>query len=54
MVCGYDVSTKDATGTKRRAILLSALAGSTYRLAADLALPKELQEVPYEDILGCW
>ncbi|XP_045541460.1 uncharacterized protein K02A2.6-like [Papilio machaon] len=42
----------DATGVKRRAILLSALSEGTYKLAADLALPKELNEVPYEDILG--
>jgi hypothetical protein len=41
----------DPTGTKRRAILLSALADSTYKLAEDLALPKEIGEVPYEDIL---
>ncbi|XP_045536272.1 uncharacterized protein K02A2.6-like [Papilio machaon] len=41
----------DATGVKRRAILLSALTEGTYKLAADLALPKELHEVPYEDIL---
>ncbi|XP_013140045.1 PREDICTED: uncharacterized protein LOC106104514, partial [Papilio polytes] len=41
----------DATGVKRRAILLSAFSESTYKLASDLALPKELQEVPYPDIL---
>ncbi|XP_061715253.1 uncharacterized protein K02A2.6-like [Cydia pomonella] len=43
--------TKDAGGQKRRAILLSALSDGTYKLAADLALPKELQSVPYEDIV---
>lgn len=41
----------DESGTKRRAILLSALADGTYKLAADLALPKNLQNVPYEDII---
>lgn len=46
------VETKDATGVKRRAILLSALSESTYKLAADLARPKELQEVPFEDIVN--
>lgn len=44
--------TKDTAGTKRRAILLSALSDGTYKLAADLALPKQLQDVPYEDIVG--
>ncbi|XP_063362806.1 uncharacterized protein K02A2.6-like [Cydia amplana] len=41
----------DAQGQKRRAILLSALNESSYELAAHLALPKDVQEVPYEDIL---
>lgn len=41
----------DTEGTKRRAILLSALSEGTYKLAADLALPKKLQNVPYEDIV---
>lgn len=41
----------DSTGIKRRAILLSALSDSTHKLAADLALPKLLQDVPYDDIL---
>ncbi|XP_045541427.1 uncharacterized protein K02A2.6-like [Papilio machaon] len=41
----------DATGVKRRAILLSAFSEGTYKLASDLALPKELQQVPYPDIL---
>ncbi|XP_049868244.1 uncharacterized protein LOC126368362 [Pectinophora gossypiella] len=35
---------------KKRAILLSALSDGTYRLAADLALPKQLPNLPYEDI----
>ncbi|KAL0872183.1 hypothetical protein ABMA27_004590 [Loxostege sticticalis] len=34
----------DKSGTKRRAILLSALTESTYKLASDLALPKELDQ----------
>ncbi|XP_073967332.1 uncharacterized protein [Choristoneura fumiferana] len=42
---------EDATGTKKRAILLSALSESTYKLAANLALPKDVANVPYEDIL---
>ncbi|XP_048000180.1 uncharacterized protein LOC125237222 [Leguminivora glycinivorella] len=41
----------DAQGQKRRAILLSALNESSYEVAAHLALPKDVQEVPYEDIL---
>ncbi|XP_072941351.1 uncharacterized protein [Epargyreus clarus] len=41
----------DATGKKRKAILLSALSEGTYRLATDLALPKKVQNVPYEDLL---
>ncbi|XP_063374893.1 uncharacterized protein K02A2.6-like [Cydia amplana] len=40
----------DTTGAKRRAILLSALGEATYKLAADLALPKLLHDLPYEDI----
>lgn len=43
--------TSDAAGVKRRAILLSALSEPTYKLAADLARPKELQSVPFEDVL---
>ncbi|XP_037298023.1 uncharacterized protein LOC119190345 [Manduca sexta] len=42
---------KDPAGVKRRAILLSALSDGTYQLTADLALPKQLTQVPYEDIL---
>ncbi|KAJ8713190.1 hypothetical protein PYW08_008494 [Mythimna loreyi] len=41
----------DAAGTRRRAILLSALNDGTYKLAADLALPKDVQEVPYEELV---
>ncbi|CAK1597910.1 unnamed protein product [Parnassius mnemosyne] len=44
-------NTTDPSGKKRRAILLSALSEGTYRLAENLALPKDVQEVPYEDIL---
>lgn len=43
--------TTDAAAVKRRAILLSTLSDGTYKLAADLALPKDLQQVPYLDIL---
>ncbi|XP_062529124.1 uncharacterized protein LOC101739388 isoform X1 [Bombyx mori] len=47
-----DISrTSDPAGIKRRAILLSALTDATYKLAADLAVPKTLTDVPYEDIL---
>lgn len=41
----------DPTGTKRKAILLSALSEGTYKLVSDLALPKSVETVPYEDIL---
>lgn len=44
--------TTDAEGTKRRAILLSALSDDAYKLAADLVLPKELKDVPFEDIVS--
>ncbi|XP_049874494.1 uncharacterized protein K02A2.6-like [Pectinophora gossypiella] len=43
--------TEDRTKEKRRAILLSTLNDGTYKLASDLALPKELTGVPYDDIL---
>lgn len=36
---------------KKRAILLSALSDGTYKLASDLALPKQLETVPFEDII---
>lgn len=36
---------------KQRAVLLSALSEGTFKLAADLALPKDLKNVPYEDIV---
>lgn len=42
----------DAQGQKRRAILLSALTESSYELTAHLALPKDIQEVPYEDVIS--
>ncbi|XP_063534924.1 uncharacterized protein LOC134744907 [Cydia strobilella] len=45
-------NTKDATGIKRRAILLTALKEETYKLTADLVLPKQLDSVPYEDIVA--
>ena len=41
----------DSSGVKQRAILLSALSEATYQLAVNLALPKEIQAVPFEDIL---
>lgn len=44
-------SQSDGVGIKRRAILLSALTDGTYKLAADLAIPKDLQDVPYNDII---
>lgn len=43
---------KESEACKKRAILLSALSESTYKLAADLALPRELHNVPYEDIVN--
>lgn len=47
-----DIGAKtDGEGVKRRAILLSALADNTYKLTADLALPRKLEEVAYEEIL---
>lgn len=42
----------DREGTKQRAILLSALTDATYKLATDLALPRNLQEVPYDEIIN--
>ncbi|XP_026322974.1 uncharacterized protein K02A2.6-like [Hyposmocoma kahamanoa] len=48
-----DIDAKeDPKGNKRRAILLSALAESIYKLVADLALPKAIEDVPYEGILS--
>ncbi|XP_028167336.1 uncharacterized protein LOC114357761 isoform X2 [Ostrinia furnacalis] len=49
---GVDDAVTDSEGTRRRAILLSALCDSTYKLVQDLALPKKLENVPYEDILS--
>ncbi|KAJ0172128.1 hypothetical protein K1T71_012101 [Dendrolimus kikuchii] len=47
-----DINVKtDAEGSKRRAILLSALSDGSYKLAADLAVPQDLQEVAYDTIL---
>ncbi|KAJ8710409.1 hypothetical protein PYW07_009775 [Mythimna separata] len=45
------VPKNDAAGAKRRAILLSALSDGTDKLASDLAQPKDIQEVPYDDIV---
>ncbi|XP_049881883.1 uncharacterized protein LOC126377878 isoform X2 [Pectinophora gossypiella] len=41
----------DKAKVKRRAILLSALSESTYKLASDLALPSNVEELDYERIL---
>lgn len=41
----------DKAKVKRRAILLSALSESTYKLASDLALPSNVEELEYENIL---
>ncbi|XP_026731397.1 uncharacterized protein LOC113496404 [Trichoplusia ni] len=41
----------DPTGDKRKAILLSALTEGTYKLVTDLVLPKDVVDVPYEDLL---
>lgn len=43
--------TSDPEGVKRRAILLSALSDRTYRVAVNLALPDEIQDVPFNDIM---
>ncbi|XP_026327853.1 uncharacterized protein K02A2.6-like [Hyposmocoma kahamanoa] len=42
----------DPEGKRRKAILLSALTEGTYKLATDLTLPKEIDDVPYEDLLN--
>lgn len=42
----------DSTGSKRKAILLSALTEGTYKLATDLVLPKGIENVPYADLLN--
>ncbi|XP_047995657.1 uncharacterized protein LOC125233634 [Leguminivora glycinivorella] len=41
----------DKAQVKRRAILISALAESTYRLASNLALPDTLEEKGYSDVV---
>lgn len=41
----------DKAKIKRRAIILSALSESTYKLANNLALPKRIEEVDYDQIL---
>lgn len=47
---GIDETT-DKGGVKRRAILLSALNDSTYRLASNLVLPKTLDAVEFQEVL---
>ncbi|CAG9789736.1 unnamed protein product [Diatraea saccharalis] len=42
----------DPTGIKRRAVLFSALNEDTYKFTADLALPKEIHNVPFDDIVA--
>lgn len=44
------VADTDKAGTKRRAILLSNLAESTYKLVRDLALPKEVGSLSYGEV----
>ncbi|XP_047021967.1 uncharacterized protein LOC124639305 [Helicoverpa zea] len=44
--------TTDASGKKRKAILLSALTEGTYKLTTDLVRPKDIENVPYEDLLS--
>lgn len=41
----------DKLKVKRRAVLLSALSESTFKLARDLALPKKLEEVDFSEIV---
>lgn len=41
----------DKSSAKRRAILLSSLAETTYRLACDLALPKEVGTLAYGEVV---
>lgn len=41
----------DKAGTKRRAILLSSLSESTYKLVRDLASPKKMDTLNYKEIL---
>ncbi|KAL0902232.1 hypothetical protein ABMA27_000152 [Loxostege sticticalis] len=42
---------KDKSKVKRRAILLSAFSETTYKLASNLVLPKNLEEVEFDDII---
>lgn len=42
---------QDKGKVKRRAILLSALSEATYKLASDLALPKKVDEIEYDELL---
>ncbi|KAI5633993.1 hypothetical protein NE865_13288 [Phthorimaea operculella] len=41
----------DKASVKRRAILLSSLAENTYRLVRDLALPKDVGTISYDDVI---
>lgn len=45
------VADSDKAGTKRRAILLSNLAESTYKLVRDLAVPKEVGTLSYDEVV---
>lgn len=42
---------KDKSKVKRRALLLSALSESTYKLTSDLALPETLENVEFDAII---
>lgn len=44
-------STTDKATTKRRAILLTSLCESSFKLASDLALPKKVEELGYEELV---
>lgn len=39
----------DKSGTRRRAVLLTALVEDTYRVARDLAFPSTLEALSYSD-----
>lgn len=42
----------DKLGSKRRAILLSNLAEATYKLVRDLALPKQVGVLSYDEVVN--
>lgn len=46
------VESTDKLGSKRRAILLSSLAETTYRLTRDLALPKDVGKLTYDEVVA--